>query len=91
MLIEFYLCKLKRFETVDICTVFEINDGATLDDGKLKVLESGSHEYVVLTRAVSFEFKSGGVNLSSWSIRIVRLSEQSVRCFLVTTPVQVLF
>ena len=29
-------------------TVFEINDGATLDDGKFKVLESGSHEYVVL-------------------------------------------
>ena len=31
------------------CTVFEINDGATLDDGKLKVLESGSHEYVVVS------------------------------------------
>ena len=40
-----------------VCTVFEINDGATLDDGKLKVLESGSHKYVVVTCAVSFEFK----------------------------------
>ena len=39
-----------------ICTVFEIIDGATLDDGK--VLESGSHQYVV-TCAVSFEFKPG--------------------------------
>ena len=32
--------------------MFEINDGATLDDGKLKVLESGSHEYVLVTCAV---------------------------------------
>ena len=54
-------------------TVFEIIDGATLDDGKLKVLESGSHEYVV-TCAVSFEFKSGGVNLSSCNTRIVHVS-----------------
>ena len=40
------------------CTVFEIIDGTTLEDGKLKVLEGGSHEYVVVTCAVSFEFKS---------------------------------
>ena len=39
-------------------TAFEIIDGATLDGGKLKVLKSGSHQYIV-TCAVSFEFKSG--------------------------------
>ena len=47
-----------KLKSIKICTVFEINDGVTLDDGKLKVLESGSHEYVVVTCAVSFEFKS---------------------------------
>ena len=41
-----------------LCTVFEIIDGATLDDGKLKDLESGSHQYVV-TCGVSLEFKPG--------------------------------
>ena len=53
-----YSIELKFTEFFKECTVFEINDGATLDDGKLKVLESGSHEYVVVTCAVSFEFKS---------------------------------
>ena len=57
-----------------ICTVFEINDGATLDDGKLKVLESGSHEYVVVTCAVSLEFKSGDESLSVCNTFIVRFS-----------------
>ena len=57
-----------------VCTVFEINDGASLDDGKLKVLESGSHEYVVVTCAVSFEFKSGDEILSLCSTCIVRFS-----------------
>ena len=33
--------------TENVCTVFEIIDGATLDDGKLKVLKSDSHQYVV--------------------------------------------
>ena len=47
-----------RFIT-SLCTVFEIIDGTTPDDGKLKVLESGSHEYIVVMCAVSFEFKSG--------------------------------
>ena len=56
------------------CAVFEINDGATLDDGKLKVLESGSHEYVVVTCAVSFEFKSGEEILSLGSTCIARFS-----------------
>ena len=55
------------------CTVFEIIDGATLDDGKLKVLESGSHEHVV-TCAVSFEFKSGDEILSLCSTCLVRFS-----------------
>ena len=56
------------------CTVFEINDGATLDDEKLKVLESGSHEYVVVTFAVSFELKSRDEILSLCSACIVRFS-----------------
>ena len=58
------------------CTVFEIglHDGATLDDGKLKFLESSSHEYVVVTCAVSFEFKSRDETLSLCSICIVRFS-----------------
>ena len=57
------------------CTVFEIIDGATLDDGKLKVLESGSHGYVVVTCAVSFKFKSGDEILSLCSTCIVRFRE----------------
>ena len=36
-------------------------------------MKSYSHQYVV-TCGVSFEFKSGGVSLSSCSIRIVRFS-----------------
>ena len=56
------------------CTVFEINDGATLDDGKMKVLTSGSHEYVDVTCAVSFEFKSADEILSLCSTCIVRFS-----------------
>ena len=56
------------------CTVFEINDGATLDDGKLKVLESGSHECVVVTCVVSIEFKSREEMLSFCSTCIVRFS-----------------
>ena len=55
-------------------TVFEIIDGATLDDEKLKVLESGSHEYVGVTCAVSFEFKSEDEILSLCSTCIVRFS-----------------
>ena len=55
-------------------TVFEINDGATLDDGKLKVLESGSHEYVVVTCAASFEFKSANEIVSLCTTSIVRVS-----------------
>ena len=56
-----------------LCTAIEITDDATLDDGKLKVLESGSHQYVV-TCAVSFEFKSGDEILSLCSTCIVRFS-----------------
>ena len=55
------------------CTVFEIIDGATLDDGKLKVLESGSHQHVVMC-AVALEFKSGDEILSLCSSCIVRFS-----------------
>ena len=58
---------------VKICTAFEIIDGATLDDGKLKVLESGSHRYVV-TCAVSFEFKWEDKILSLCSTCFVRFS-----------------
>ena len=55
------------------CTAFEIIDVATLDDGKLKVWESGSHQYVV-TCAVSFEFKSGDEMLDLYITCIVRFS-----------------
>ena len=55
------------------CTVFEIIDGATLDDGNLKVLESSSHQYIV-TCAVSIDFKSGDEILSLCSTCIVRFS-----------------
>ena len=58
---------------IGLCTAFEIIDGATLDDGKLKVSESRSHQYVV-TCAVSFEFKSGDKILSFCSTCIVRFS-----------------
>ena len=57
-----------------LCIVFEIIDGATLDDGKLKALESGSHEYVVVTCAVSFELKSGDEILSLHSTCVVHFS-----------------
>ena len=56
------------------CTVFEIIDGTTLYDGKLKVLESGSHQYVVVTCVDSFEFKSGDEILSLCSTCIVGFS-----------------
>ena len=70
------------------CTAFELIDGATLDDGKLKVLKSDSHWFVV-TCAVAFEFRSGGLSHSSYSIRIVSFSRAVGKTFLVTTRVQV--
>ena len=67
-------CKKKNLNMVTGCTAFEIIDSATLDDGKLKVLESGSQEYVIVTCAVSFEFKSGDEILSLRSTCVVRFS-----------------
>ena len=40
----------------------------------IKVLESGSHEYIVVTCAVSLEFKSGDEILSLCNTCIVRFS-----------------
>ena len=54
-------CKKKNLNMVTGCTAFEIIDSATLDDGKLRVLKSDSHQYVV-TCTVSFEFKLSDVS-----------------------------